>query len=178
MDEINHAMMGGQRHVRTMSSITRTDYEIKYKDGRTVRLTQVDAPAPEGYTQGQAVVVRRPGRDPFTGTVAHIHTAPGYVAVRDDRHGGVSSYPTRFLSAVETEKEPEEADVKEWSGTYSRFNHLHRFGANGRARCNSRIRPRVWAGPTPQGVILHTRADIEAREHADLYTFCPKCEAK
>lgn len=123
MDEINHAMMGGRRDVREMSSITRTDFAIEYKDGRMVRLVQVDAPAPE-------------------------------------------------------EKEPEAADVREWSGTYSRFNHLHRVGANGRARCNSRIRPRVWSGPTVQGVVLHTRADIEAREHAHLYTFCPSCEAK
>ncbi|EDY43951.1 hypothetical protein [Streptomyces sp. SPB074] len=106
--EINEAMMGGRRQVRTMSSITRTDYAIEHKDGRNVLLTLVDAPAPEGFTQGQAVVVKRPGRDPQTGTVAHIHTAPGYVAVRDDRFGSVSSYPTRFVSAVETEKQPAE----------------------------------------------------------------------
>jgi hypothetical protein len=45
--EINHAMMAGQRKVKTMSSITRTDYAIEYKDGRSVRLILVDAPAPE-----------------------------------------------------------------------------------------------------------------------------------
>ncbi|MEU1074352.1 MULTISPECIES: hypothetical protein [unclassified Streptomyces] len=44
LDEINHAMMGGRREVRTMSSITRTDYAIEYKDGRSVRLVLVDAP--------------------------------------------------------------------------------------------------------------------------------------
>ncbi|WNI28605.1 hypothetical protein [Streptomyces sp. ITFR-6] len=43
--EINNAMMAGKREVRTMSSITRTDYAIEYKDGRSVRLVQVDAPA-------------------------------------------------------------------------------------------------------------------------------------
>jgi hypothetical protein len=42
--EINHAMMAGRRDVRTMSSISRTDYAIEYKDGRKVRLVQVDAP--------------------------------------------------------------------------------------------------------------------------------------
>lgn len=103
--EINHAQMAGKRDVRTMSSITRTDFAIEYKDGRSVRLVRVDAPAPEGYAQGQAVVVRRPGQAPITGTVAHMHTAPGYVAVLDDRHCAVSNYPTRFVSAVEAAEE-------------------------------------------------------------------------
>lgn len=44
--EINDAMMGGQRTVREMSSISRTDYAIAYKDGRSVRLVLVEAPAP------------------------------------------------------------------------------------------------------------------------------------
>lgn len=38
MAEINHAMMGGRREVKTMSSITSTDYAITYRDGRDVRL--------------------------------------------------------------------------------------------------------------------------------------------
>jgi hypothetical protein len=45
--EINHAMMDGKREVETMSSISRTDYAIEYKDGRKVRLVRVDAPAAE-----------------------------------------------------------------------------------------------------------------------------------
>lgn len=110
--EINHAMMAGKRDVRTMSSISSTDYAIEYKDGRSVHLILVDAPAPEGFTQGQAVTVQRPGQDPITGTVAHIHTAPGYVAVQDDRYRHVSTYPTRFVSAVEAEEKPaDETDV-------------------------------------------------------------------
>lgn len=44
--ELNHAMMGGRREVRTMSQINRTDYAVEYKDGRSVRLVQVDAPEP------------------------------------------------------------------------------------------------------------------------------------
>jgi hypothetical protein len=108
--EINHAMMAGQREVKTMSSISRTDYAIEYKDGRSVRLALIDAPAPEGFTQGQPVVVQRPGQAPLTGTVAHIHTAPGYVAVLDARNRAVSNYPTSFVSAVETE-EADETDV-------------------------------------------------------------------
>lgn len=111
LDEINTAMMGGRRGVRTMSSISHTGYAIEYKDGRSVRLVQVDAPAPEGFTQGQAVVVQRPGQPPITGTVAHIHTAPGYVAVLDDRHRAVSNYPTRCVSAVEAEEEHAELEV-------------------------------------------------------------------
>lgn len=43
LDEINHAMVAGKRAVRTMSSITRTDFAIEYKDGRSVRLIRVDA---------------------------------------------------------------------------------------------------------------------------------------
>ncbi|WP_199812427.1 hypothetical protein [Streptomyces sp. NRRL S-337] len=105
--EINHAMMGGKRNVREMSA-ARTDANIKYTDGRNVRLVLVDAPTPEGFVQGQAVVVQRPGRAPFTGTVAHIHTAPGYVAVLDDRDRAVSSYPTSFVSPAEVDGEPAE----------------------------------------------------------------------
>lgn len=43
--EINAAMMGvGRKAVRSMSSITRTDYAIDYRDGRSVRLILVDTP--------------------------------------------------------------------------------------------------------------------------------------
>jgi len=107
LGEINEAMMGEtKKSVDQMSQISRTDFQIAYRDGRVVRLVLVDAPAPEGYTQGQAVVVQRPGQAPVTGTVAHIHTAPGYVAVRDDRHRHVSNYPTSFVSPAENEGEP------------------------------------------------------------------------
>lgn len=44
LSEINHAMMGGRRFVREMSSISRTDYAIDYKDGRSVRLVLIDQP--------------------------------------------------------------------------------------------------------------------------------------
>ncbi|MEW1638629.1 hypothetical protein AB0469_31795 [Streptomyces sp. NPDC093801] len=46
LDEINAAMIGdAKKTVRTMSSISRTDYAIDYKDGRSVHLILVDAPA-------------------------------------------------------------------------------------------------------------------------------------
>lgn len=43
--EINNAMLAGKREVRTMSSISSTDYAIEYTGGRKVTLVQVDAPA-------------------------------------------------------------------------------------------------------------------------------------
>ncbi|MFF1417576.1 hypothetical protein [Streptomyces sp. NPDC058280] len=56
------------------------------------------------YTQGQPVTVSRPGRTPFTGTVEHIHTAPGFVAVRhDDKSVQVQCYPARFVTPAEAE---------------------------------------------------------------------------
>ncbi|MEV4972017.1 hypothetical protein [Streptomyces scopuliridis] len=186
LDEIDHAMMAGKRDVRTMSSITRTDFAIEYKDGRSVRLVQVDAPAPEGYTQGQAVVVRRPGQAPLTGTVAHIHTAPGCVAVLDDRHRGVSNYPTSFVSAAETVDSAEaDDDAQEW-GTASASMLLHKFqgegpavqGADYRAKCRKNIR--WYARPLSQteGPRLRSRTEIESSGYANLYTFCPKCKEK
>jgi hypothetical protein len=114
LNEVNHAMMDGKRNVRSMSS-SHGNHSIEYKDGRTVRLVEVEELA---------------------------------------------------------------EDAKEWSGTRTHFNHMHRFGANGRALCNSRIWPQVWHGQNDKGVILRTRAEIEAGEYAHLYTFCPHCEAK
>ncbi|WP_228973452.1 hypothetical protein [Streptomyces sp. DH12] len=89
-----------RRHPSYRNVLVVTDKEV-------VQPVEVAAPAPEGFAQGQAVIVQHPGRSPFTGTVAHIHTAPGYVAVRDDRRN-VVNHPTRFVSAAETEEEPEE----------------------------------------------------------------------
>ncbi|MGV9546792.1 hypothetical protein [Streptomyces ardesiacus] len=181
--EINHAMMDGKRDVRTMSSVTRTDYGIEYKDGRSVRLTLIDAPAPEGFTQGQAVVVQRPGQAPITGTVAHIHTAPSYLAVMDDRHRAVANYPTSFVSAVETgegaEEEPAEAapDAEpKWSVASHRM-LLHRFtedSQDGRALCNKSFRPHRYAN----GYDFQTRTARSSDEYGHLYTYCPRCDAK
>ncbi|MYW28209.1 hypothetical protein [Streptomyces sp. SID2119] len=174
--EINDAMMAGKREVRTMSSISRTDYAIEYKDGRSVRLVQVDTSAPEGYTTGQAVVVRRPGQDPIAGTVDHIHTAPGYVAVRNDRHRSTAIYPASFVSAVEVEAEEEPTDSAPWT-VASHRTLLHKFteaSAAGRAVCNKSFRPWLYGN----GYVFKTRAEHEASRYADLYTFCPRCESK
>ncbi len=185
MGEINHAQMGGRRDVRTMSSITRTDFAIEYKDGRSVRLVLIDAPAPEGFVQGQPVVVQHPGQPAFTGTVAHIHTAPGYVAVRDDRWGAVVTHPTRFVSSADVE---EESELQEW-GTTTASMLAHKFhgegpatvGADCRAKCNKGIR--WYARPLTQteGPRLQTRSEFESAVFESgerMYRFCPRCEKK
>ncbi|MEV0444059.1 hypothetical protein AB0I84_18835 [Streptomyces spectabilis] len=59
--EINHAMMGGRSAVRTMSSITRTDYAIEYKDGRKVRLVLIDEPCGNRWKYGKDVCAREVG---------------------------------------------------------------------------------------------------------------------
>ncbi|BDM70550.1 hypothetical protein HEK616_40370 [Streptomyces nigrescens] len=53
--EINHAQMAGKRDVRTMSSITRTDFAIEYKDGRSVRLVQVGGVCGNQWKYGKDV---------------------------------------------------------------------------------------------------------------------------
>ncbi|MFF3312534.1 hypothetical protein [Streptomyces sp. NPDC002952] len=94
-----------RRGVPSMSSY-RGQHHIEYRDGRVVDLVLVDEFAADGYGQGQAVLVTRPGQDPFTGTVAHIHTAPGYVAVLDDRRRAVATYPASFVSLAGAAEEP------------------------------------------------------------------------
>lgn len=62
--EINHAMMAGKRDVREMSSITRTDFAIEYKDGRSVRLVRVEEPeqGPEAWTGEATRIVTVKGK--------------------------------------------------------------------------------------------------------------------
>ena len=51
LDEINAAMISPRKNgVREMSSITRTDYAITYRDGRDVRLVRAEAPEPAEET--------------------------------------------------------------------------------------------------------------------------------
>jgi hypothetical protein len=69
MAEINHAQMAGQRDVRTMSSISWTDFAIEYKDGRSVRLILVEAPEPEGGLEE--------GPTAWTGEATRIVTVKG-----------------------------------------------------------------------------------------------------
>lgn len=61
LDEINRAQMAGRREVRTMSSISRTDFAIEYKDGRKVRLVVTEAPAE--VVVESALIQRRQGGD-------------------------------------------------------------------------------------------------------------------
>jgi hypothetical protein len=92
--EINAAMIGeAKRAVRTMSSISRTDYAIEYKDGRSVRLVLVDAPeapAAEDEPTGNVVSMR--------GGKVHSSTpgAPKGHAFPLCRTGGSTNRGTRY----------------------------------------------------------------------------------
>ena len=61
--EINYAMMEGKSNVAKMSSISRTDYVITYKDGRSVRLVRAESMTEE--TRRERVVNVRTGEVHF-----------------------------------------------------------------------------------------------------------------
>jgi hypothetical protein len=63
--EVNHAMMAGKRDVRRMSS-GRGDHSIEYKDGRTVRLVETEAPADEPTATGMEISELEALRDAAT----------------------------------------------------------------------------------------------------------------
>lgn len=70
----------------------------------------------------------------------------------------------------------DESDPAVWA-VASHKTLLHRFteaSESGRAVCNRRFRPWKYAN----GHNFKSRADHAAGEHAGLYTFCPRCEAK
>lgn len=80
--EINHAQMTGRRQVRTMSSISRTDYAIEYKDGRsvTIKLTDlVEQPAEQPATSEPERAIIGYGDsvdDPMFGRVVYVKGKP------------------------------------------------------------------------------------------------------
>ncbi|WP_432118472.1 hypothetical protein [Streptomyces sp. bgisy032] len=105
--EINHAMMEGKRQVEMMSSISRTDYAIEYKDGRSVRLLLVDAPAEEPAetdSEGRRIVAVKgkryvvsaitPARPRTEGASSWVPEA--YVTYWSGGPLGLPSGPTRF----------------------------------------------------------------------------------
>lgn len=80
---------------------------------------------------------------------------------------------TITLRRVEMDAVDESA---EWSGTHSKFAHLHRFDRETlRGRCNKRIRP----GEHANGYAFKTRAEVDAKneEFPGFYTLCPRCSA-
>lgn len=85
----------------------------------------------------------------------------------------------RLVRTCRSVPEPE-PEPKEWHGTHSKFNHLHRFTADNRARCNRRIRANLMphSETGEWGVFLKIRSEIENGTNAHLYTFCSKCEEK
>ncbi|MGI5404187.1 hypothetical protein ACQEVG_32995 [Streptomyces sp. CA-135486] len=107
MDEVNHAMMEGKREVRQMSS-GRTAHWIDYRDGRTVRMTLVDAPAPvETDSEGRRIVTVKgklyvvsavtPARPKVEGVPSWVPEA--YVSYWSGGLLGQPSGPTRHASA-------------------------------------------------------------------------------
>ncbi|MFF3140847.1 hypothetical protein ACFVRU_03685 [Streptomyces sp. NPDC057927] len=101
--EINHAMMAGKRDVRTMSSITRTDFAIEYKDGRKVRLVLVDEPE-----AGPAAINQAPTTDECTCGCRQVKMTaskgPRVVTVKGKRY---------FVSAI-TPAQPRTPGAKSW----------------------------------------------------------------
>ena len=109
MAEVNNAMMEGKRDVRQMSS-GRTAHWIDYKDGREVRMTLVDAPAPvetntSEYTTRRTVTVKgksyivtgiTPAQPRTPGAKSWIPEA--YVSYWSERNGQTFG-ATRFASA-------------------------------------------------------------------------------
>lgn len=77
-------------------------------------------------------------------------------------------------------------DVQEWGSTMASM-LLHKMhgegpathkGADYRARCNKSIRWYQRNISQTEGPRLRSRREIEQNEHAHLYAFCPRCEAK
>ncbi|MGI5408207.1 hypothetical protein ACQEV9_15570 [Streptomyces chartreusis] len=105
LDEINHAMMAGKRNVREMSA-GRTDAQIAYKDGRSVRLTLVDAPAEETDSKGRRIVTVKSKRYIVSAVTLARPRTPGatswipeaYVSYWSERNGEIFG-ATRHASA-------------------------------------------------------------------------------
>jgi hypothetical protein len=104
--EVNHAMMDGKGDVREMSS-SRGRHSIEYKDGRSVKLTEVDAPAPvETDSRGDRIISVQ-GKRYVVGTLvparpktpgAKSWTPEAYVSYWSERNGETFG-ATRFASA-------------------------------------------------------------------------------
>lgn len=73
---------------------------------------------------------------------------------------------------------PERTAVEpmDWASTRT-GNVEHRFDADGRARCNRRLRAYDRYVSQTDRRVRRTRSEIESGPYADQYTFCPKCSA-
>ncbi|MGW8326460.1 hypothetical protein ACWGLE_00990 [Streptomyces sp. NPDC055897] len=167
--EINAAMMGeAKRTVRTMSSINRTDYAIEYRDGRSVRLVLVDAPAETPCCEHATMYHGRSGCD-LCGCQADRATLQA--------HQGAASAPIAEQPVTPVvAQEPDAEDSAPWT-VASHRTLLHKFTEateDGRAVCNKSYRPWRYGN----GYDFKTKAERAASEYADLYTFCPRCDAK
>lgn len=65
-------------------------------------------------------------------------------------------------------------ETEDWASTRT-GNIEHRFDADGRARCNRRLR--AYDRPVSQTDrrVRRTRSEIESSEFGHLYTFCSSC---
>lgn len=80
------------------------------------------------------------------------------------------------VDASEMPAEAPEAPEEHWSTAgYRPLLHLFTApDASGRAVCNKSYRPWLYGN----GYSFRTRAEVAASKHADMYTFCPRCERK
>lgn len=106
MAEVNDAMMGPRKNIREMSS-GRTAHHIRYADGREVRMTLVDQPAPvDTDSEGRKIVTVKgkryvvsevtPARPKVEGVPTWVPEA--YVSYWSERNGETFG-ATRFSSA-------------------------------------------------------------------------------
>lgn len=98
MDEINHAQMGGRPAVKEMSSITRTDYAITYKDGRDVRLVLTEVTEDTVLTaqnEGEAILLRAERQEERRAIAAQVLASRGY-EVSERSVERVVSYAERY----------------------------------------------------------------------------------
>lgn len=83
---------------------------------------------------------------------------------------------TVLLEEIDSADMPAEETAENWS-TASHRMLFHKFTEateNGRAVCNKSFRPWRYGN----GFDFKTRAEHEASQYVDLYTFCPRCEQK
>lgn len=105
--------------------------------------------------------------------VAEMTATSGYYMIwyKDGRKVTLSRQRGDMPEPVETNELPDA-----WTVASHRM-LLHRFTAadeTGRAVCNRRFRPWRYGN----GYAFRTKAEQLAHEYADLYAFCPRCEAR
>lgn len=198
LDTVDALMMGDMPEVDTMSS-TQGHHAIKYTSGVLVALVEVDAADMPAEEPPVVRTVTAKGKTYMVGKVIPAQTErrplgknsyslphPAYVLYYSERAGKAFG-PTRTGSA---DSKPGTVGRAVWDavsmpageepGAWTVASHrmlIHRFTEateDGRAVCNKGYRPWRYGN----GYSFKTRAEVEASEYRDLYTVCPRCEAK